>query len=82
MDVTSGGAVGTGVGVGVDVGMTRGRTGTGPLSSTGPSTVGVGVGPGGRVKSCARCCCAANGAAIRVSTIAVGYVAGRIIMAA
>lgn len=82
MGVTSGWMAGPGVGVGEPVGITRGRTGTGPVSSTGPSTVGVGVGPGGKVKSCARCCCAANGAAIRASTIAVGYVAGRIIMAA
>ena len=58
--------VGVGVGVGVVVALgvgravliTRGATGTTPLSSsTGPCARGlaVGVGPGGREKSCADC---------------------------
>lgn len=41
-----GAAVGVGVGAGVSVGITRGRRTTGPSRSTGPWTLGSGVGVG------------------------------------
>lgn len=75
-------AVGMGDGVGVGVGITRGRMGTGPLSSTGPSTGGVGVGLGGRVKSCGLCCADSGiaGIASMASKIAVEGKVGRVII--
>lgn len=70
---------GVGLGVGLSVGITRGAIGTGPASSAGPSTVGVGVGLGGSVKSCTRCC-AASGDAISAAARAIEKVQIRVIM--
>jgi hypothetical protein len=70
---------GVGLGVGLSVGITRGAIGTGPASSAGPSTVGVGVGLGGSVKSCTRCC-AASGDAISAAARAIEEVQIRVIM--
>ena len=57
--------VGDGAGAGVGVLAGRGATGTGPLSSTGPSAdgVGAGVADDGSWKSCAELC-AASGAVV------------------
>ncbi len=52
LGVADGLGVGVGVGVGVSVGITRGPTGTIPVSSTGPCTLGLGEDEGsGSLKS-------------------------------
>lgn len=62
-----GDGVGAGFADGVDVGIARGPTGTTPSVSTGPCTwvsrVGVGVGPGGRLKPPPDCAMAGAAAA-------------------
>lgn len=66
--------IGAGVGVGIGVGcrMGRGAISTPAASFAGPSASGVGVGvpPGGRVKSCGRCC-AAKGADREAAKVAI-----------
>lgn len=53
----------SGPGVGAGVGISRGPIGTPARTSAGPWTEGVGVAPGGRLKSCGRSCAASGVAA-------------------